>query len=308
MNTPWPYISGHQYPETLKLKARTSLYNTLSKYSEIEVINHYPKKKAYHAHCHACVLEWPCTAAQSLERHVASLKHQQSLTDVPVFEQKRKAILENPKFSSFIKVENDTVTCKYCLIELSWRNDQLHSHLNTRRHHEAEALARNRPLSIDPNDPERLKKLKALERQFPDVVSLATEIDLTIHYEFFERYKENDNDEKQTLRLNDLFCKVCRRKFDRTSVHGYRSAIREHIKTKQHEKAAERQKNAQLSGGTLPKKIAPYRKDPMDRIQVTKVTKAKNQKRSKWILNCSLQAIQHTKVVILLPIMYHNHN
>lgn len=257
------YLTGKQYPDNLKLRPKTSLSNTLTKCREIEIIAAYPK--AYRAKCHACAIEWPKTEAKSLERHVASSKHQDSLTGVSIVERKRSAILNNPKFS-FLVSNEDRVSCKFCSMQLSFNSSKLHAHLNSKYHQEAVSKANNEPFSTNLNDRERLSRLQSLAREFQNI-ALVSEIDYAIHCQIFESHKGS----KQTLHINDIYCTCCRRKFERSSINGYRSAIKEHNNTAQHQKRINKPSlivNSTFSLIRPPKspikKISPYKHDPED--------------------------------------------
>ncbi len=268
----WVYESGSQFPLSEKAPQKGSvLKKTLEENLMIEV-QEKRRKGSVHIFtvlCHSCQKKYKSQTAQKLKEHVSSVFHQKSLLPETVKKNKEKArrqlILSNKKFADFIVLHEDqTLWCKYCNVELQFLSNKLSDHRHSLKHKTA---AGQKP--IDLTEAERLAKIQKLVSQFPDVVGMVTDMDVHVNEEYFEHYKEK---EEITLQLNDIFCKICRRKFVRTDPNGYRDAIRRHLKTEQHKKALEStQQQADDEDGSKvkpakspPKKISTYRHDPED--------------------------------------------
>lgn len=270
----WIYKSGSQYPPDEKRPRKGSvLAATLEKFPMIEILSVEKKGRTYVAFCHSCQTDYTRISARSLSDHVFSSMHERRLlipqnADVDRKEHaRRQLILSNKKFADFIVLHEDqTLSCKFCNIPLPFLNDKLSAHRHTLKHKHAAGQA-----EIDLTESERVAKLRALVRQFPDVLDMVTEMDKQMNEAYFEHYKSPD---QITLQVNDIFCKICRRKFVRTDPNGYRDAVRDHLKTKQHKRALE---SSQLATGSSaddqrpvkpvkapPKKISTYRHDPED--------------------------------------------
>ncbi|KAH9398189.1 hypothetical protein TYRP_019197 [Tyrophagus putrescentiae] len=270
----WHYKTGAQFPAEEKTPRKGSvLAATLERFPMIEILSVEKKGRTYGAYCHTCDSSYSRISARSLSDHVFSSMHERrSLVpaDAANVDRKeharRQLILSNKKFADFIVLHEDqTLSCKYCNVELQFLNDKLSAHRHTLKHKMAAGQR-----SIDLTEGERLAKIQALMRQFPDVVGMVTDMDVHVNEEYFEHYKAR---EQITLQLNDIFCKICRRKFVRTDPNGYRDAIRDHLKTKQHKRALESlqaQADGDGDGSKVkpaklpPKKISTYRHDPED--------------------------------------------
>lgn len=269
----WIYKSGSQFPPNEKKPRKGSvLAATLEKFPMIEVLAVEKKGRTYVAFCHSCQTNYTRISARSLSDHVFSSMHERRLLIPPQAavdrkeHARRQLILSNKKFLDFIVLHEDqTLSCKFCNIPLPFLNDKLSAHRHTLKHKIAAGT-----LKIDLTESERLAKLQALVRQFPDVLGMVTEMDKQMNEAYFEHYKSPD---QITLQVNDIFCKICRRKFVRTDPNGYRDAVRDHLKTKQHKRALESSQMATTDDGDQkqvkpvkapPKKISTYRHDPED--------------------------------------------
>lgn len=79
----------------------------------------------------------------------------------------------------------------------------------------------------------KLEELEELVNIFSGLLALVTEYDKKTNDEFLEYYK---TPEQITLKVNDLYCKVCMQKIDlnNTNIISYGKFVFEHFKTEQH--------------------------------------------------------------------------
>ena len=268
----WVYESGSQFPLNEKAPRKGSvLEKTLEENLMIEILEKRRKGsvRIFTVKCHSCQKIYKGQSAQKLKEHVSSVLHQKRLTPEVVKKNQekshRQSILSSKKFADFLVLHEDqTLSCKYCKVPLPFLKAKLSIHMHSLKHKIAAGQK-----SIDLTEAERLAKIQALMRQFPDVVGMVTDMDVHVNEEYFEHYKSK---EKITLQLNDIFCKICRRKFDRTNPNCYRDAIREHLKTDQHKQALERTQQQVDNGDgskvkpakSPPKKISTWQHDPED--------------------------------------------
>ena len=120
----YTYKSGHQYPPDLKRpRVGTTMDFILTKHPSIEVfsLENKEKKNYFSAYCHSCKIEFLRTTAEKLNKHIFSLVHDRrlnlpdNLAKTEVKEQaRRKLILSNKKFTSFLEVrekETGRISC-----------------------------------------------------------------------------------------------------------------------------------------------------------------------------------------------------
>lgn len=269
----WAYKSGTQYPASEKLPRIGSCMSYLLKeFPMLEVFSVDRKRKTYNAYCLTCDRKYSRISAADLKVHFTSTKHIQRASVPPDSDAKeiirRQVYLK--KYSDFVIYNevDQTLTCKFCLVQLPFQSNKLISHRRTLRHQNA--------AGVDcPQDKVRLAKLRqAVVREFADVVSTVTETDRQVNESLFEQHKLP---EETTLKADDIFCKICYQKI--TSTGGrYRSAIKSHLRSARHRKEVEAQaRNAAIESQKkrpvkMPlRKISTFKHDDEDLKELARV-------------------------------------
>lgn len=266
----YTYKSGTQHPADLKITSGSTLDVVLQLNPMIEILSAHQKRneRYFHAVCHSCEKEYKSCTATYLSVHTNLPVHQRRLAapkdqeSVDVKEHsRRQLLLLNPKFSPFLELRDDgqTLWCKWCHLQLPFINAKINDHRYTVTHQASvednEALAHS--------EQERIKKLRKLVDEYPDVLALVDEVDKRINDEIYEYYK---TPEEISLQVNDLYCKPCRRKFVRSNPN-YRRAVLKHFKTKDHQAALEMARarfegtiESRLRTVPPPRKISTYKR------------------------------------------------
>lgn len=234
----WPYQNGQQVANGIEHpKPNTNLGKILANNKMIEIRVVIKKKnKTISAFCHSCKILYESTNVQQLGVHVLSKAHQRRLTmpssstSAPKEYARRMRILDNKKFENFLEMVNEKLHCKWCNEQLADDSSKINSHRWTKKH-----LASMNSCKIDIHNSERLVKIKAIVAEFSADIAMVTSFDKKVNDEYMEHYLLPS---KQKLHLNDLYCKLCRIKFDRTNPSRYREAVREHLQSKQHDSAS----------------------------------------------------------------------
>lgn len=277
------YKSGTQYPPDLSRPRSGSILDILLQASPmIEIFSLEIKETVtyYSAFCHSCSTEYKRITAKKLQKHVGSVVHKRRLSAPPLSgvdekeHSRRLLLISNPRFTPFLHLQEDqTLWCKWCDVQLPFTNCRIRDHQYTAKHLAAADNTEGGSLT----ETEKLKHLQKLVDMYPEVLALVDEYDKRSNDDFLEFYKTPD---QITLQVNDLYCKPCRRKFERNNISSYHHAVVEHFQTKAHRKAVEQQQQntsnvifSQLMRPAVspPKKITPRRHDQVDLIECARV-------------------------------------
>lgn len=211
-----------------------------------------------------------CATTNSLKSHLKQKKHTdlEFIVSVPGRTKAetfaRINAVESGRFDFISSV--DHFACKYCKnhlgLDLDLKSDitALQYHKSLRSHYNN--LPKEMQTEFDETmlqDPKRIAKIDDLVSMLPDVLGKATKFDVMMCQasEYFL--------DKPTLRENALYCKVCRREFDRCDEDRYLQAVHDHLITDVHistlkfeQKKKEAEIQALINGESIP--ISPLSK------------------------------------------------
>lgn len=271
------YKSGAQYPEKLIKPREGSVLDVLLQNNPmIEILSVHKKgtDNYFTAACHSCQKEYKSCNATGLLNHTTSPIHKRRLSvsmhgfsDVDVKElSRRKLLISNKKFAPFLYLQDDqTLFCKWCNVQLPFKNDKITAHRYTVKHQAAADIHEANTFT----EAEKLKHLHKVVNMYPDVLALVSEYDKKINDEYFEPYKTAD---QITLQVNDLYCKICRQKLNSSNPNHYIKSVRSHINSKRHLREVEL--HASIPPGDRrrsPKKITTFRHDEEDLKELARV-------------------------------------